>query len=168
MENKGYTLIELLVSLLLILLISSITIISPKLDKLELKSVAYNMASTIRLVREYNISGNPDISFELISNKGFYEYRLSKLNLVDAKTIKVVPKSIAINNQIAINNNPQEKGEFKELNPSKDQVFSTIRFSDKSASGATTLKLEKNKLSVYYEITIIPTSGRVHVYERKK
>lgn len=166
-RDKGYTLIEILISMFILLLLTSITVFAPKIEQIELKSLAYSMASTLRLAREYNLEGE-DYKFFIESQGGEFRYGLRKSGEYLNESIKKVPRDIAIRKNIAPSEDGEATGDYVILNPNINQLEVEIRFTPQAAIGATTIQIEKNRLSTYYVISVVPTSGRVHIYKRNK
>ncbi len=167
-DKNGFTLIELIIAIALIIAAIFLVSLRIQLENIILKGEANNMVSALRYTRQLSINGEFRQRFVLFSKDGKICYRVAQ----DAAPVTIHLKkeldSIVIVQSSAAADLDDEgissDIKYTKLSKDIDEDFITIKFKKNSATGCS-IVLQSLRSSKIYKITIVPTSGRIYLYE---
>lgn len=172
--SRGFTLIELIAATAIIVLALFLISFRIKMQDIILKGEVNNIMSALRYTRELDINGEFYQYFILGAENGKFYYKVSNGAFPETIYIKeyidpcvIIHKNISAEYDESL---PEDNTEYQKLNKNINGRINQIRFTKNAAIGACSIKFECLKSSKEYKITIVPTSGRVYLYEsdRKK
>ncbi len=150
MSNRGYTLVELIIVISLLLLISMPIVAYNNYENFTTEFAIRRYVSDIRYVYNKNTFGDIDCCLKYV-----YEDKLS--------TKKVIGYSVSERNvakkTVYFPNNLEISGET-------DDLLKFNRNGSLKIKGET-IKIKNIKTMDYYKITIVPISGRVAIYKNE-
>ncbi len=139
-KSKGYTLLELIITIAIISIIVSISIPKLKLSTYNLKPSGTKLCQEIRNIRYISMTDNT--LYNIILNKDSYYIR---------KGTKII-KNATLDKNLILSDN------FNDL----ASEYSTVQFNHNGAPMyAGTIKIRDKNSGKYIEITIVPVTGRV-------
>lgn len=170
-DKNGFTLIELIIAISLITVVAFLVSIKIQMENIILKGEANNIVSALRYTRQLNINGEFRQRFVLFSENGKICYRIAQ----DAQPNKIYLKKdidSCVILQSSASADLEDKGisssiKYTKLNKDTNKEFNIIKFKKNSATGASILLQNLNGPKIY-KITIVPTSGRIYLYEMDK
>lgn len=167
--DDGFTLIELIIALSIITLAMFLVSIRIQFEDIILKGEANNIVSALRYTRQLDISGEFTQNFVIGTNDGDIYYKISDL-LYPQKIYlnKKLNANIIVGSSASVNINDEGiDSDIEYIKVSKDhnKIFTKIRFTRNAAAGGGTIVLRGLNASKSYKITVVPTSGRVYLYE---
>lgn len=160
--KKGFTLVEVMVSVAIILLFTAILLININIEKkILLENTAYEIASTLRYAHNASENQNGTVVFQIIKKDDVYRYQIleyGRLRTLD----KELPKNIKV---LARTNLDERKKNSKQHYFEIGSNPIVLEFHSASAIGANSLIVMDNDVKEFYKITVVPTSSRVHIYK---
>lgn len=171
-DKNGYTLIELLVVSALLAVMLLMVSLKIGIGTTALKSEANSVVSALRYARQLNTNGELSQRFTIVAEKGRLYYCVQSktspvktyLKIKFDKSIIIQKKMVADENYDSIIN---EAG-YSKINKDINYIFFEASFTDNAANGDGTLLIESIDSKRLYKITIVPTSGRIYMYEIKR
>lgn len=167
--DYGFTLIELIIALSIIMLTMFLVSIRIQFENIVLKGEANNMVSALRYTRQLDINGEFTQNFVIGTKNGDIYYMISDmLNSPETYLYKELNKDIIIGTSASINIDDEgitNDIEYIKVNKNYNDIFTKIRFTRNAAVGGGTIILRGLNASKFYKITVVPTSGRVYLYE---
>lgn len=165
----GFTLIELIIALSIITIAMFLVSIRIQFENIILKGEANNVVSALRYTRQLDINGEFTQNFVLKTKGGDIYYMISDL-LYPPKTYlcKKLNTNIIVGTSASVNINDEgveSDVEYIKVNKNYSEIFTKIRFTRNAAAGGGTIILKGLNTSKSYKITVVPTSGRVYLYE---
>lgn len=169
LKSNGFTLIELLIVSALIILAFFFATVKADLDSIKLKSEANNIVSALRYTRQLNTNGELYQKFIITAENGSIYYSVSEIS-GDYKTYlkNKIDKNIIVKNKAAVDMDESIAGiknGYSTVNPDLNYQIHKTYFTQNAAVGGGTILLETARSSKIYKITIVPTSGRIYLYE---
>lgn len=158
--RDGFTLVEIIISVSIILLFMGLARVKDGSEIFMLENTANEMVSALRLTKQISESGDQSAYFSIRKDKdGFYFTITERINNISKETER---KRVHRNIQIMLNDSEPENYE-----PTKSEIpleVLKVTFSETTGTGATIFLRSKNTKKLF-RITIVPTSGRVHLYK---
>lgn len=161
-SKKGFTLVEVMVSVAIVLVFAGILLVNMNLNrKILLENTAYDIVSVLRYAHNASEHQNRTVVFRIVKQNDVYRYQIIEYG-INRTLDKELPKNIKILARTGI--------EERETN-SKLHYFEMgsnpimLEFHSMSAIGANSLIVMDNNLKEFYKITVVPTSSRVHIYK---
>lgn len=148
-KNNGYTLIEMIYTLLImaIILAISIPIIANLIDKWSLNSIANELAEDLRYAQHTALTTNSKIDFEIYYNN--MSYKIKTINMRDSPL-----KTVYFNDTLSkIESNLSRSGSYGYL----------IYFTRTGSPGQTGTIILTSKKGNKKTITIAVSTGRIEV-----
>ena len=168
-ENRGFTLVELIAATAIITLAIFLINFRIKMEDIILKGEVNNIMSALRYTRELDINGEFYQYFILGAENGRFYYKVSNGASPETIYIKeyidpcvIIYKNISEESEETL---PEDNTGYQKLNKNINGRINQVRFTKNAAIGACSIKFECLKSKKEYKITIVPTSGRVYLYE---
>lgn len=138
--KKGYTLVELTITIAIMAIITLVAICRIDVEPLEIKTEAKKLCSDIRYLRVLNMTENN--LYEIVLTKDYYALQNGVKNI----------KRVYFQSDIELIDNFND-----------DSVeYSVLKFNRNGAPNFSgTIKIRNKNSGKYIEITIIPATGRV-------
>ena len=167
MPRKGFSLIEIIISVAIIISLMGLITFKSNSDSIILENTANEITSAIRAVKQIYDAGDTNAYFSIVQNSEGRFYRITqRKNGTSTVTVhkKIHPKvqvyKKSINSEVY---NPDNNNSgYGEATISETK----ISFSGATATG-TSILLSSKSCPTSYKITIIPTSARIHLYKFK-
>jgi len=171
-KSNGFTLIELLIVSALIALAFFFVTIKLDLNSIKLKSEASNIVSALRYTRQLDTNGESDQKFVMTVENGEIYYSVSNM-LNERKTYlkNKIDKNIIVQKKMAADIDEFSIGDensYSKVSRDGNSQFQSTHFTPNAAIGGGTIILETIRSRKIYKITIVPTSGRIYLYEIKR
>lgn len=167
-DKNGFTLIELIIAISLITLALFLVSLKIQLENIILKGEANNIVSALRYTRQLSINGEFKQRFVLFSKDGKICYRIAQDEAFGkVYLIKTIDPSVIVQSSAAADlddDGISSSIKYTKLNKDINKEFNVIKFKKNSATGCSII-LEGLRSSKIYKITIVPTSGRIYLYE---
>lgn len=167
-NQKGFTLIELIIAIALIIAAIFLVSLRIKLENIILKGEANNIVSALRYTRQLNINGEFRQRFVLFSKDGKICYRVAQYEAFGKLYLEKEIDSVVIVQSSAAadldDDGISSSIKYTKLNKDINKEFNVIKFKKNSATGCS-IALQSLRSSKIYKITIVPTSGRIYLYE---
>lgn len=162
---KGFTLIEIIVAVSLVILAFSLLSIKIPAQKIIVENTANELASAIRYTRQLYEAGDKGVYFVISKESDGNHYKIIETkNRIKTVTLdKKIDDEVLISQKINI---PEDhipnngNSGYTDVN----QKIIEIKFSGNTATGTSILLKGKNSKEIY-KITVIPTSSRIHLYK---
>ncbi len=170
-KPDGFTLIELLIVSALIILTMFFASVKSDFNSIKLKNEANNIVSALRYTRQLNTNGEIAQKFIITVEKGEIYYAVSDMSSEAKVYLKnKMDKNIILQKKTVLDADEDgyDQGNYTKVNKESDCLFYQTRFTQNAAVGGGTIILETNKSKKIYKITIVPTSGRIYIYEIKR
>lgn len=161
--KKGFTLLELLIVITILLSIAFLISIRNNNEGILIENSAQEMVSAIRLARQKYDAGDSSAKFQIIYKNGQYYAQVLERGPKTAVNIPIDKSVILSKRLISDNENEMDDLGFITLGTRPIE----IGFRGENATG-TSFLLEGKHTSIKYKITIVPTSSRVYIYKINK
>ena len=160
--KKGFTIMEVLVTVSIVLLFSSILILSMNINKkILLKNTAFEIVSVLRYAHNASEHQNNSVQFQIVEQKGKFKYQV-----IEYGRFRTIDNEIPPNIKILARTALEERDTIsKEFHFEMGTMPITLEFNSMSAIGTNSLIIMDNDLKEFYKITVVPTSSRVHIYK---
>lgn len=163
-RNRGFTLIEIIISISILLLTFGLMTLKYNKDSIVLENTANELTSAIRYAKQLNEAGNTGASFSIFRDQKGYYYTVKKTKNSSDIVVEGRIDSAVILFQKTVPENYQPDKEDTGYGTNLREL--EIKFSGSGASGTSILIKGKNTRN-QYKITVIPTSARIHLYKYK-
>lgn len=171
-DTKGYTLIELIIVLAILSAMLLMAGLRADLGTAALRSEAQSVISAMRYARQLNVHGELSQRFMIIAEDGILYYCVrSETSPVKTYLKTRLDKRVIAQKKASADasyDSPPVLSEYTIINKDINQIFFRSYFSENAAKGDGTLLLESVDSNLIYKITVVPTSGRIYMYEIKR
>lgn len=171
-DTKGYTLIELIIVLAILSAMLLMASLRADLGTAALRSEAQSVISAMRYTRQLNVNGELSQRFRIIAEDGILYYCVQSRTSPVKTYIKTrLDSSIIVQKKASADadfDSYPVLAQYTVVNKGINYNFFESYFSENAAKGDGTLILESADSKLMYKITVVPTSGRIYMYEIKR
>lgn len=161
-DSRGFTLVEIIIVISLILVSFSVLSIRNHKQEQILAQTANELVSAIRYTRQLQQAGDWDARFQIASDAEGYVYRVLENKTGVATT--VVEGRVDPEVKLLKRESLYENAESDDIRNHSMFAHLEIRFTQDAGTGTSILVSGRDDRTAY-KITVIPTSGRIHLYQ---
>ncbi|MGB5823733.1 MAG: hypothetical protein WBH44_06630, partial [Proteocatella sp.] len=125
--------------------------------------------SALRYTRQLNTNGELNQKFRITAENGDIYYSVSDRSSKCITYLKnKIDKDVIVKKKIAADMDGDISGTqdgYSKVNPDVTCQYYEAYFTQNAAIGGATILLETIRSNKIYKITIVPTSGRIYLYE---